>query len=206
MADGRESGTGSSGARPPGVGAFAALEGVALIVWNLVTTPIIGRRRLRWGTVGTEATDWLPGDELVPEPKWSQTLGVTVDAAPEAVWPWIAQIGQDRGGFYTYQTLENLAGCKITNTTEILPDHQHPAVLEAAVFGIPDERWGETPVAAVRLEADAAATPAELRDWINERVAARYQKVSEVVVRAAFPLSVAGKTLRRVIRDEYRGG
>jgi hypothetical protein len=111
-----------------GVGARAALEGIALIVWNLVATPFIGRRRLRWGTVATEATDPLPGDALVPEPKWTYTLGVTVDAPAEDVWPWIAQVGQRRGGFYTYQTLENMAGCKITNTTEILPEHQHPTV------------------------------------------------------------------------------
>jgi len=117
-------------ARSPGVGVLAALEGAALIGWNLVATPFIGRRRLRWGTVGTETSDSLPGDELVPEPKWSYTLGVAVDASPEEVWPWIAQLGQGRGGFYTYQTLENMAGCKITNTTEILPDHQHPAVGE----------------------------------------------------------------------------
>jgi hypothetical protein len=114
----------------PGVGVLAALEGAALIVWHLVATPFIGRRRLRWGTVETEATDSLPGDEFVPEPKWSNTLGIVVDASPEAVWPWIAQLGQRRGGFYTYQTLENIAGCRITNTTEILPDHQHPAVGE----------------------------------------------------------------------------
>lgn len=117
-------------ARSPGVGVLAALEGAALIVWNLVATPFIGRGRLRWGTVGTEASDSLPGDEFVPEPKWSYTLGISVDASPEAVWPWIAQIGQGRGGFYTYQTLENMAGCRITNTTEILPEHQHPAVGE----------------------------------------------------------------------------
>ena len=117
-------------ARSPGVGILAALEGAALIVWNLVATPFIGRRRLRWGTVGTETSDSLQGDEFVPEPKWSYTLGIAVDASPEAVWPWIAQIGQGRGGFYTYQTLENLAGCRITNTTEILPEHQHPAVGE----------------------------------------------------------------------------
>ncbi|MGD2102588.1 MAG: hypothetical protein PVG83_10175 [Acidimicrobiia bacterium] len=117
-------------ARSPGVGVLAALEGAALIVWHLIATPFIGRRRLRWGTVGTEATDPLPGDELIVKPKWSYTLGVDVDASPEAVWPWIAQIGQRRGGFYTYQTLENLVGCKITNTTEIIPDHQHPAVGE----------------------------------------------------------------------------
>jgi hypothetical protein len=114
----------------PGVGVLAALEGAALIVWHLVATPFIGRRRLRWGTVGTEATDSLPGDEFVPEPKWWYTLGIAVDASPEDVWPWIAQLGQGRGGFYTYQTLENIAGCRITNTTEILPDHQHPATGE----------------------------------------------------------------------------
>ena len=117
-------------ARSPGVGVLAALEGAALIVWNLVATPFIGQRRLRWGTVGTEATDPLPGDGFVSEPKWTYTLGVAVDASPEAVWPWIAQLGQGRGGFYTYQTLENMVGCKITNTTAILPDHQHPAVGE----------------------------------------------------------------------------
>jgi len=113
---------------PPGVGVVAALEGAGLIAWNLVATPFVGEKRLRWGTEDLEATDPLPGDELVPKPKWSYTLGIDVAAPPEAVWPWIAQIGQRRGGFYTYQTLENMVGCKITNTTEILPEHQHPEV------------------------------------------------------------------------------
>jgi len=116
--------------RPPGVGVLATLEGVTLIVWHLMATPFIGRARLRWGTVGREGSDSLPGDDLVPDPKWSCTLGVAIDAPPENVWPWIAQIGQGRGGFYSYQTLENVLGCKIVNTTEILPDHQHPVVGE----------------------------------------------------------------------------
>ena len=106
------------------------MEGVALILWNLVATPFIGRKRLRWSTVETEAIDPLPGDGLVPQPKWSHTLGITIDASPDDVWPWIAQLGQGRGGFYTYQTLENMVGCRITNTTEILPEHQHPVVGE----------------------------------------------------------------------------
>jgi len=114
--------------RSPGAGVLAAVEGAALIVGNLVATPVIGRKRVRWGTVGAEATKPLPGDELVPDPKWSYTLAVAIHAAQVDVFPWIAQIGQGRGGFYTYQTLENLAGCRITNTTQILPDHQHPAV------------------------------------------------------------------------------
>jgi long-chain acyl-CoA synthetase len=80
---------------------------------------------------------------------------------------------------------------------------QHPDVLDVAVFGVPDERWGESPIAAVRLRDGAAVDAGELRDWINERVQARYQRVREVVVRDEFPLSLAGKTLRRVIRDDY---
>ena len=115
---------------PPGAGTLPALEGAALIVWHLVATPLIGRKRLRWGTIGTEATAPLAGDELVPDPKWSYTLGVAVDVSPEDVWPWIAQIGQGRAGFYSYETLENLVGCRVRNTTQILPHHQHPEVGE----------------------------------------------------------------------------
>ncbi len=118
----------SASGRTPGVGVIAALEGFALIIWHVVATPFIGRSRLRWGTVDTEPTDPLPGDELIPDPKWTYTLGMAIDAPPEKVWPWIAQVGQARGGFYTYQTLENMLGCKITNTTEVLPEFQDPQV------------------------------------------------------------------------------
>jgi hypothetical protein len=102
-----------------------------MIVGHAFATPLIGPGRLRWGTVGSEASDPLPGDELVTGPKWSYTLAVPIAAPPEAVWPWIAQIGQGRGGFYSYQTLENLFGCRITNTVRILPEYQHPAVGDA---------------------------------------------------------------------------
>jgi long-chain acyl-CoA synthetase len=80
---------------------------------------------------------------------------------------------------------------------------QHPDVLDVAVFGAPDPRWGESPVVAVRLRSDVQRSADELRDWVNERVQARYQRVREVVVRDDFPTSLAGKTLKRVIRDDY---
>lgn len=80
---------------------------------------------------------------------------------------------------------------------------QHPDVVDVAVFAAPDDRWGESPIAAVRLDRGATATVDELRDWANDRVEARFQKVREVVRLEEFPLSVAGKTLRRVIRDHY---
>jgi long-chain acyl-CoA synthetase len=80
---------------------------------------------------------------------------------------------------------------------------QHPAVTDVAVFAVPDDRWGEAPVAAVRLDPATPASVEAIRDWVNERVNARFQKIREVVVLEQFPLSVAGKTLRRVIRDGY---
>ncbi|NKE65262.1 AMP-binding protein [Ramlibacter sp. RBP-2] len=83
---------------------------------------------------------------------------------------------------------------------------RHPAVREVAVFGVPHEKWGETPVAAVVLREPRSASAAELRDWINERVAARYQRVSEVLVLPDFPRSAAGKTLKRELRAPYWAG
>ena len=68
---------------------------------------------------------------------------------------------------------------------------------------MPHHKWGETPIAAVRLVPRAAETGTELREWLNERVAARFQKVSEVMILDEFPLGIAGKTLRRVLRDAY---
>jgi hypothetical protein len=117
--------------RPGGVGFRATVEAVGLIVAHVLLTPVIGRRRLTWGATAEETQLRLPGDELVPRPKWGFTYAVTIAAPPAEVWPWIAQIGQGRGGFYSYQTLENLVGCRIENATEIRPDFQHPSVSDA---------------------------------------------------------------------------
>ncbi|MFO1424037.1 MAG: AMP-binding protein [Candidatus Competibacteraceae bacterium] len=81
---------------------------------------------------------------------------------------------------------------------------RHPDIQEVAVFGVPDERWGETPVAAVTLRLGASTTAAELKDWINGRVDAKFQRVSDVVIMDAFPRNVAGKTLKREMRAQYR--
>jgi hypothetical protein len=50
---------------------------------------------------------------------------VAIDAPVEKVWPWLAQLGQDRAGFYSYEWLENLAGCKMKNADRIHPEWQH---------------------------------------------------------------------------------
>ena len=53
------------------------------------------------------------------------TTGARLSEAPSEVWPWIAQIGADRAGFYSYQALENLAGCEIRNAEAIHPEEAH---------------------------------------------------------------------------------
>jgi acyl-CoA synthetase (AMP-forming)/AMP-acid ligase II len=80
---------------------------------------------------------------------------------------------------------------------------QHPAVQETAVFGIPHDKWGETPAAAVILHEPSSISADELRQWTNERVEARFQKVDQIIIMDDFPRSVSGKTLKRIMRDPY---
>jgi acyl-CoA synthetase (AMP-forming)/AMP-acid ligase II len=80
---------------------------------------------------------------------------------------------------------------------------KHPAVRETAVFGIPHEKWGETPLAAVILNKAGEISEEELKDWINVQVEAKFQRVSKVVFMEDFPRNVAGKTLKREMRKPY---
>ena len=82
----------------------------------------------RWGATDAEARGGLPGDGLVPEPAQQVTRATTIDAAPDDVWPWIVQLGADRGGFYSYEWLENLFGLGIHNADEVVPQWQRRSV------------------------------------------------------------------------------
>ncbi len=83
---------------------------------------------------------------------------------------------------------------------------QHPAVREAAVFGIPSEKWGETPLAAIILRPGETIAAEELCEWINNRVDAKNQRVCSVNILEDFPRSAAGKTLKRILREPYWAG
>jgi acyl-CoA synthetase (AMP-forming)/AMP-acid ligase II len=76
-------------------------------------------------------------------------------------------------------------------------------VKEAAVFGVPDPKWGEAPIAAVVFREGAAVSEEDLRDWINANVEARFQRVRDVVRYQEFPRNAAGKTLKREMRDRF---
>lgn len=104
-------------------GTMAAVGGTALTAYILAGRPW----HLHWGATAEEARTKLPGDDLVPHPKSVCTRALTIQARPEEVWPWLAQIGEDRGGFYSYAWIENLIGCELQNADEIVPEWQHLA-------------------------------------------------------------------------------
>lgn len=93
----------------------------AVVAWRRCVTPW----QERWGATDDEVTMALPGDELVAEPAQQVTRAIAIEAPPEDVWPWIVQIGADRGGFYSYERLENLFGLDIHNADRIVPEWQH---------------------------------------------------------------------------------
>jgi acyl-CoA synthetase (AMP-forming)/AMP-acid ligase II len=124
-------------------------------------------------------------------------------------WLFTGDMGQvdDEGYLYLVDRKKDMidsGGVKVypKDIEEVLT--RHPAVREVAVFGVPHEKWGETPVAAVILRTGSAVTAEELRDWINARVDARYQRVHAVEIMDDFPRNAAGKTLKREMRDRYR--
>jgi hypothetical protein len=99
-------------------------------------------RMLNWGMSPDDVRKRLPGDELVAGDPIESTNVVTIDAPAEEVWPWLAQLGQDRGGFYSYEWLENLAGCRMHNADRIHPEWQRPRQVGETVklhwgFGLP---------------------------------------------------------------------
>jgi len=81
-----------------------------------------------WGATADEVGRPLPGDQLVPSPDASSTHAIRIHAPAEEVWPWLVQLGQGRGGFYSYDWLENLVGADVHNADRIVPEYQELAV------------------------------------------------------------------------------
>ena len=110
-------------------GRTRCLAGLAGVVCGAAVYVVFGRtRQLRWGATDQECELVLPGDELIADADLTATRAITVRATPAEVWPWIAQLGQGRGGFYSYDLLENLLGCDIHSADRIAPEWQDVAV------------------------------------------------------------------------------
>jgi hypothetical protein len=100
---------------------IAARASVAVAV---AVVALLRRRSLRWGATAAEQRMGLPGDELMARADLTATRAITIDTGTAEVWPWIAQLGQGRGGFYSYDLLENLIGCNIHSADRIVPEWQ----------------------------------------------------------------------------------
>ncbi|MFP5312012.1 MAG: SRPBCC family protein [Actinomycetes bacterium] len=96
------------------------------VVFAGMVTPALWFRRfyLRWGATEAEAGGSLPGDGFLAVADLQATRGITIKAPPDQVWPWLAQMGQGRGGLYSYDVLENLAGLDIHSADRIHPEWQ----------------------------------------------------------------------------------
>lgn len=122
------------------MGGLAAVASYALVIrpWML-----------SWGATREEQYRLLPGDELLPEPKIYATHAITIQAPAANVWCWLAQLGQGRGGFYSYDWIENLMGLDIHNADRILPEYQEIKVGDAVPLA---PQGFSVPVAIVEKE------------------------------------------------------
>lgn len=103
----------------------AALTAVAA-VYRLALSHRLGR----WGATPEEWSDSLPGDEVVPEANHLSTRAVEIEATPAEIWPWLVQIGQGRGGMYSYTRIQNLMRLDMHNADRIVPELQNLAVCD----------------------------------------------------------------------------
>jgi uncharacterized protein YndB with AHSA1/START domain len=88
--------------------------------------PLYRRWHLRWGATDAEVVDTMPGDEiLVEKASFDATRAITIDAPPQAVWPWLVQLGHGRAGWYSYDLFDNAARPSVDR---VLPEYQQPAV------------------------------------------------------------------------------
>lgn len=95
----------------------------AVPIW--AGTPFVRPWHMRWGATDPEVIAAMPGDDVVPRAQFNATRAITIEAPPEQVWPWIAQLGYGRGGFYTYDLVDN-AGER--SAERIIEEYQHVEV------------------------------------------------------------------------------
>lgn len=100
---------------------FTALGTAATAVAYL---KLLRPRLVNWGATPREAHRPMLGDDLVDNPTYTTTRAITIDTSPNNVWPWLVQMGEDRGGFYSYDFIDRLLGMKVHSAHRILPRYQ----------------------------------------------------------------------------------
>lgn len=158
----------------------------------------VGRlRQLRWGSTPAEVAMTLPGDELLGPADLVATRSITVHAAASDVWPWLAQMGQGRGGLYSYDHVENLVGCDMRSADRVVPEWQSVAV------GDPFRIHPEVALRVARVEPGEALV---VEGGVSPTGQATTGPDAPYDFTWAFVLIPAGgdTTTRLIIRERYR--
>jgi hypothetical protein len=121
---------------------YEGVEGLVFLVLVLLSWPISRRWLANWGSTSSEQSAGWPDDRFVTGPEVINTRAVTVGAPPRSVWPWIAQFGLGKAGFYSYELLERIVGIPVRNIESVLPQFQQLEVgdevlLHPSAPGIP---------------------------------------------------------------------
>jgi hypothetical protein len=96
--------------------------GAATIAATIILSPFLRRWYSTWGAADDELQRAIPGDDSVPHPKSQLTMAVTVRAPAARIWPWFVQLGCQRGGWYSYDLLDNGG---VPSADRIIPEYQH---------------------------------------------------------------------------------
>jgi hypothetical protein len=111
-----------------------------------IAVPLVAHALRPWYTHRAARDDernaGLPGDEIVPRPETCYTMAITIRATASAIWPWLVQMGQGRGGFYTHEWIENLLGANIRNANRVVAAWQQLEVGDSVRL-TPDPYWGQ---------------------------------------------------------------
>lgn len=127
----------------------------AVPIWAV--SPVVRRWHMRWGATDAEVAGPMPGDEVVPRAQFNATRSITIDAPPEQVWPWIAQLGYRRGGFYTYDQVDNAGE---PSADRIIQEYQDLKV------GDPIPMWHESHGLAIAYVVDSFEVPTWML-WVH---------------------------------------
>lgn len=113
------------------LGAGVAGAAAAAFYWFAIRPWI-----LNWGATGAEIEAPVTGDDVIRDPMHVSTRAVTINAQPEDVWPWLAQMGYQRGGLYTYDWIDRWLGALDEPSAErIIPEFQHLEVGDVIPIG-----------------------------------------------------------------------
>jgi hypothetical protein len=140
--------------------------GVALL--GVIYWAVVRPRLLNWGATPAEVARTLPGDDLLPHADAESTMAVGIDAPPDAIRPWLRQLGRERGGFYSYELAENLVGLDVHNADRIVPEWQTLAVGETVRLGRAD-RFPDATLEVVEFDPEASLvlrTPDDPPWWV----------------------------------------